>query len=242
MWKSHRRLNFCEIFMLFDKPKYRTMGDRGLLVELGDDISQQINRKVRALHLGLEGHGLKGIKELVPSYRSLLIVYDPLRLSRNKIKNYISEILADLDQIQIPEPKTVKIPVLYNDNCGPDLQWVADHHGMTPSDIIQLHTQPTYWVYMIGFTPGFPYMGEVPVALVTPRRESPRTHVPRGSVGIAQKQTGIYPVESPGGWQIIGRTPVTLFNPESTPAALLEMGDLVQFYAITEEEFDRCQL
>jgi KipI family sensor histidine kinase inhibitor len=228
--------------MLYDKPKYRTMGDRGLLVELGDGISQQINRKVRALFLGLDSQGLIGIKELVPSYRSLLIVYDPLMLSLNKIKNTISKILAELDQIQIPAPKTVEIPVLYNDDCGPDLKWVADYHGMTPSDVIGLHTQPTYWVYMIGFTPGFPYMGEILEALVTPRRESPRTHVPRGSVGIAQKQTGIYPVESPGGWQIIGRTPVTLFNPESSPAALLEMGDLVQFYAITEEEFDRCQL
>lgn len=217
------------------------MGDRSLLVELGDGISQQINRKVRALFLGLEGHGLKGIKELVPSYRSLLIVYDPLMLSLNKIKSYIGNILADLDQIQIPAPKTVEIPVLYNDDCGPDLNWVADYHGMTPSDVIRLHTQPTYWVYMIGFTPGFPYMGEVPDALATPRRETPRTRVPRGSVGIAQKQTGIYPVESPGGWQIIGRTPVTLFNPKITPASLLEMGDLVQFYAISEEEFDRCR-
>lgn len=215
------------------------MGDRAVLVELGDDISPQINQKVRGLYIGTKGHRIKGIKDLVPSYRSLMAVYDPLVISLNSLESQMNEIWNALDDARLPDPRSVEIPVVYGDKYGPDLEWVADYHKMTPQDVIRLHTQPTYQVYMIGFMPGYPYMGEVPDELVTPRRKTPRTHVPRGSVGIAQKQTGIYPVASPGGWQIIGRTPVRLFDPQGKPPSFLEMGDRVKFFVITEQELLR---
>ena len=215
------------------------MGDRAVLVELGDDISPQINQKVRELYIGTKGHRIKGIKDLVPSYRSLMAVYDPLVISLNSLESQMNEIWNALDDARLPDPRTVEIPVVYGDKYGPDLEWVADYHKMTPQDVIRLHTQPTYQVYMIGFMPGYPYMGEVPDELVTPRRKTPRTHVPGGSVGIAQKQTGIYPVASPGGWQIIGRTPVCLFDPQGKPPSFLEMGDRVKFFVITEQELLR---
>jgi KipI family sensor histidine kinase inhibitor len=215
------------------------MGDRAVLVELGDDISPQINQKVRGLYIGTKGHRIKGIKDLVPSYRSLMVVYDPLIISLNSLESQMNEIWNALDDARLPDPRTVEIPVVYGDKYGPDLEWIADYHKMTRQDVIRLHTQPTYQVYMIGFMPGYPYMGEVPDELVTPRRKTPRTHVPGGSVGIAQKQTGIYPVASPGGWQIIGRTPVRLFDPQGKPPSFLEMGDRVKFFVITEQELLR---
>ena len=215
------------------------MGDRAVLVELGDDISPQINQKVRELYIGTKGHRIKGIKDLVPSYRSLMVVYDPLVISLDSLESQMNEIWNALDDARLPDPRTVEIPVVYGDKYGPDLEWIADYHKMTPQDVIRLHTQPTYQVYMIGFMPGYPYMGEVPDELVTPRRKTPRTHVPMGSVGIAQKQTGIYPVASPGGWQIIGRTPVRLFDPQGKPPSFLEMGDRVKFFVITEQELLR---
>jgi inhibitor of KinA len=215
------------------------MGDRALLVELGDEIRAPINQKVRALFIRLRDRGFKGIKELVPGYRSLMVVYDPLVLSVPFLKSYIGQLCKTLDDFQVPDPRTIEIPVAYGGEYGPDLQWVADYHKMTPEEVVRLHIQPIYRVYMIGFMPGFPYMGEVVDALVTPRRKTPRTQVARGSVGIAQRQTGIYSVASPGGWQIIGRTPVHLFDPHRQPPCLLEMGDRVKFFAIAVEEMDR---
>ena len=166
--------------MLYSEPKIRIMGDRAVLVELGDDISPRINQKVRALYIG--------IKDVVPNYRSLMVVYDPLVISLDSLKSQIIEIWNARDDARLPEPRTVEIPVVYGDQYGPDLEWIADFHKMTSQDVIRLHIQPLYQVYMIGFMPGYPYMGEVPDALVTPRRKTPRTHVPMGSVGIAQKQ------------------------------------------------------
>ncbi len=222
--------------MLYDEPLIRIMGDRAILVELGDDISPRINQKVRALYVAAKDHRIKGIKDLVPSYRSLMVVYDPLVLALDSLESQINEIWNTLGDARLPESRTVEIPVVYGDKYGPDLEWIADYHKMTPQEVIRLHTQPLYQVYMIGFMPGYTYMGEVPDALVTPRRKTPRTRVPGGSVGIAQKQTGIYPVASPGGWQIIGRTPLRLFDPQRKPTCYLEMGDHVKFFVITEQE------
>ena len=215
------------------------MGDRSLLVELGDEISPVVNQSVQELFTGLDIQKLRGILELVPSYRSLLVIYDPLIVSLAELKPAIVAIHKNLDRSHLPEPRTVKIPVIYGDKYGPDLAAVAQYHHMTAGEVIRYHTQATYRVYMIGFTPGYPYLGELPEVIATPRRETPRTFVPRGSVGIAQKQTGIYSVDSPGGWQIIGWTPVPLFDPQSNPPSLLVMGDRVEFFAITAEEADQ---
>lgn len=217
------------------------MGDRSLLVELGDEISPTVNQRVQELFSALDRHRSKGILDLVPSYRSLLVIYDPLRTSLDEVKTEIKNMWNSTDQSRLPQPQTVKIPVVYGGEHGPDLQRVAQYHNLIPREVIGFHTRPAYRVYMIGFTPGYPYLGEVPDAIATPRRETPRTLVPKGSVGIAQKQTGIYPVDSPGGWQIIGWTPVTLFDPFGKPPSRLVMGDRVQFHAITAQEASQWQ-
>jgi KipI family sensor histidine kinase inhibitor len=222
--------------MRYDQPNFRIMGDRSLLIELGDDISPAVNQGVQELFSGLDAQRPEGILELVPGYRSLLVIFDPLLLSPASLKNIILETIHNLDPSLLPEPRTVKIPVVYGEDSGPDLVDVARYHHLTPDEVIHYHTQPTYRVYMIGFTPGYPYLGELPDAIVTARRKTPRTRVPRGSVGIAQKQSGIYSVDSPGGWQIIGWTPVHLFDPLRDPPSLLVMGDRVQFFTITAQE------
>ena len=222
--------------MHYEKLIFRPMGDRSFLVELGDEISPGVNRSVQELFSGLDKQQSQGILELVPSYRSLMVIYDPLIASSSEVKQEILEVFEQIGRSQLKEQSIKKIPVVYGGDHGPDLDWVAEYHNLTAEEIVQLHTQPTYRVYMIGFTPGYPYLGEVPEDIVTPRRQTPRTRVPKGSVGIAQKQTGIYSVDSPGGWQIIGWTPVNLFDPLGEPPSYLSMGDQVQFYAITAEE------
>lgn len=222
--------------MLFKNPVYRKMGDCSLLVEVGDEIDVDVNQKVRELFAGLKTDPLAGVVDTVPGYRSLLIIFDPLETTLRQIQEEVQHLLRTLDPSQLPEPKTMKVSVVYGGEYGPDLKWVADYHGITPEEVIRFHTGHTYQVYMIGFMPGYPYMGELPEEIVTPRRETPRTVVPRGSVGLAQKQTGIYSTQSPGGWQIIGWTPLILFDSTRWPPGLLEMGDRVKFYAIKEEE------
>ncbi|MCK5724820.1 MAG: 5-oxoprolinase subunit PxpB [Gammaproteobacteria bacterium] len=228
--------------MLYEHPAYRIMGDRALLVELGDGISPLVNKKVRELFLCLKNNRVEGVVETMPGYRSLLIVYDPLKITLSALKERLNKLHTTIDRSEIPKPRTLEIPVVYGGECGPDLNWVAEYHKLSPEEVVRFHTGTTYQVYMIGFTPGFAYMGQLPEAIATPRRETPRTAVPRGSVGIAQSQTGVYPVESPGGWQIIGRTPLRLFDPEKWPPTPLEMGDLVKFLSIKEEEMARWEV
>ena len=227
--------------MPYNKFEYRIMGDRSVLVELGDEISPEVNRRVREFYVILLENPIEGLLEIVPAYRSLLIIYNPLKLDLVMIKNRMEDLQKKIGEIKIPEPKTLEIPVVYGGEYGPDMEWVSQYHNISVEGVIQLHTGTTYQVYMIGFMPGFPYMGELPEGLATPRRETPRTVIPQGSVAIAQRQTGIYPVESPGGWQILGRTPLKLFNPLHSPPTLLEMGDLVKFFSIGEEEFKQWQ-
>ena len=227
--------------MLYEKLKFRTMGDRSLLVELGDEISPSVNQRVQELFTAMDMHPVDGVRELVPSYRSLLVIYDPLNISPADLKHTIRDTYQNLDQAELPEPRTIDIPIVYGGEQGPDLESVAQYHHITPQEVIDYHTRPTYRVYMIGFTPGYPYLGEVPDAISTPRRETPRILVPQGSVGIAQKQTGIYSVDSPGGWQIIGWTPVNLFDPQAQPPSLLMMGDRVRFQAISAQDASQWQ-
>jgi len=208
------------------------MGDRSLLVELGDTISPDVNRRVQQLMLQLRQAPLPGVREIAPGYRSLLVVYDPLTIALAELKERIAEAAAQPGIAGLPQAKRLAVPVFYGGNYGPDLEAVADHLSISTDEVIRLHTETIYRVYMIGFTPGYPYMGELPAALAVPRRSTPRTRVPKGSVGIAQRQTGIYPVESPGGWQIIGWTPLELFDPSRQLPSLLEMGDRVKFEAV----------
>jgi KipI family sensor histidine kinase inhibitor len=221
---------------LYPKTVSYLMGDRGLLLEFGDGISREINEKVRRMALAIQAEAIEGIVETVPTYRSLLIIYNPLILSVEGLGRRLIQIEEGLQQIPLPEPKLTRVPVVYGGIYGPDLEEVAKYRQISPQEVIQLHCSTPYLIYMIGFMPGYPYMGELPHALVVPRLKTPRLSVPKGSVAIAQRQTGIYPMESPGGWQILGRTPMELFDPRKDPPALLQMGDFVQFYPISEEE------
>jgi len=222
--------------VLYENPRYRQMGDRALLVELGDHIGMDLHKQVRGLFLGLSNLPVEGVMEIVPAYGSIMILFDPIRTRPIILREWVQATLAGMDLSRTPEARAVEIPVVYGGDDGPDLEWVAAYHGITPEEVVRLHMSVVYHVYMIGFMPGFPYMGELPDAIVTPRKETPRTAVPPGSVGLAQAQTGIYPSQSPGGWQIIGRTPLCLFDVSRRPPALLQMGDQVRFMAVREEE------
>jgi inhibitor of KinA len=226
---------------LYPKSRFFLMGDRGLLVEFGNDISPEVNEKVRRIALALQREHLEGIVEMVPTYRSLLIIYNALILTIDALKKRVTRIEEGLQQTPFPEPKLTQIPAVYGEPYGPDLDYVAQYHQISSEEVIQLHCSKPYLIYMIGFMPGYPYMGELPDGLITPRLKTPRLLVPAGSVAIAQKQTGIYSMESPGGWQIIGRTPIKLFDPPKKPPALLRMGDFVQFYPISKKEFEQWQ-
>ncbi len=223
---------------LYPKTRFLLMGDRGLLLEFGDEVSQEVNEKVRRMAIAVQKAKVEGIVEQIPTYRSLLILYQPLIIPLAQLKKRLESIEERLEESPFPQPDTTRIPVVYGGAFGPDLEYVARHHRISPDAVSRLHCSRTYLVYMIGFMPGFPYMGELPEKLVTPRLKTPRLSVPAGSVAIAQKQTGIYPMESPGGWQIIGRTPLKLFDPRENPPVLLQMGDRVQFYPISEEEYN----
>ncbi|HJX02457.1 MAG TPA: 5-oxoprolinase subunit PxpB [Candidatus Bathyarchaeia archaeon] len=218
-------------------PRYLPFGDTALVVEFGDTIDSKINQKVFALQDAITKAKIQGVDELVPTYRSLLIRYNPLKKNHDQL---ISEVKNLANRSTEPNAKTARkiiIPVVYGEEYGPDLNSVANWHGLTEEQVVKMHSEKEYRVYMIGFVAGFPYLGEVANEIVTPRLETPRLKVTAGSVGIAEKQTGIYPCEAPGGWRIIGRTSLKLFDPKQEPPALLNPGDTVKFKPITETEY-----
>ncbi len=221
---------------LHKMPRFHLMGDRSLIVEVGAAISARVNRAVHELALLLMDASLPGVRDIVPCNRSLMVMFDPGSTEPSEIQQRVLKAWRSRETVALPEPRMVKIPVVYGGTFGPDLEAVAAIHQCTPERIVAAHTGTVFQVFMIGFMPGFPYMGELPEHLSTPRRETPRTRVARGSVGIAHRQTGIYPAESPGGWQIIGQTPLVLFDAEHDPPALLAPGDRVQFYAVEPQE------
>jgi KipI family sensor histidine kinase inhibitor len=218
--------------------RYFPFGDSALLIEFGDAVSLELNQKVVALNEAVLRAGVLEVEELVPTYRSLLLRYNPSRTTYEQLVFRIKEIEEKLmESATAVEGKRVTVPVAYGGEYGSDLNYVARYHELTEEQVVRLHSEREYRVYMIGFVAGFPYLGGVPDEIATPRLETPRLKVPAGSVGIAEKQTGIYPCEAPGGWQIIGRTPLSLFNPQRRPPALLEPGDAVRFEPISTEEF-----
>ena len=223
---------------LFDKPKLRLLGNTGVLIEYGDAIDTVINRKVRAMTIAIDRSAPSGVIEVTPTYRSILIMYDPTVTNPSQLEAEMLSLESQLEDVEIPPPRIVEIPVLYGHEMGPDISFVADNAGMSVEEVIRLHTEPCYQIYMIGFTPGFAFLGGLPDALTTPRLSTPRAHVPAGSVGIANDQTGMYPVDSPGGWQLIGRTPLRLFDPLRAAPFLYQAGDQIKFKAISRAEYD----
>jgi KipI family sensor histidine kinase inhibitor len=226
---------------MYQRARFLPAGDKALVVELGDSITPEINRKVRDLLAAIENQGIPGLVDLVPSYRSLLVYYDPLCLSLPELEELLSALEQNLDQADLKAPRVVEIPTLYGGEYGPDIGQVAKHNGLALEEVIRIHSGAEYLVYMMGFTPGFPYMGGMSERIATPRLQTPRTAIPAGSVGIAEQQTGVYPIESPGGWQLIGRTPVQLFDPQREPPVVVTVGDYIRFAPITEEAYHDIQ-
>ena len=214
-------------------------GDLALVASFGNEISEALNTKVRSLMLAIQKVQVEGIVEMTPTYCSLMIHYDPLRIGYEALCEKVRETLGSLDDIELPEPMVIEIPTLYGGEYGPDLEFVAKHNGLTTEEVVEIHASKIYRIYMIGFTPGFPYLGGMDERIATPRLETPRTKIAGGSVGIAGAQTGIYPIDSPGGWQIIGRTPVPLYDPLSEEPILLKAGESIRFVPIDEETYDR---
>jgi inhibitor of KinA len=219
-------------------------GDTAITMHFGSDITLETNDRIHTFTTLLNKQSYSWLIESVPAYTTITIYYDPLKL-RGKSPSpfsYIKQTLEELSNQTIENVnrtrRTVEIPVCYGEEYGPDLEHVASTNGLTEEQVIDLHQKGEYRVYMLGFSPGFPYIGGLDERLTTPRKKTPAANIPEGAVGIAGKQTGIYPNESPGGWQIIGRTALTLFNPDNEQPTLLQAGDRVRFRSITEQEFN----
>ncbi len=213
------------------------VGDTGVLAVFEQKIDEEIGAQVAALDAAVRAAKIPGAGETVPAFVSLLVRYDPLLTDYGAVAGAIGALARRLPP---PEPgagRLVTIPVCYGGAYGPDLAFVAQHAGLTEAEVIRRHTGRDYRIYMLGFLPGFPYLGGLDPALCTPRLQNPRTEIPAGSVGIGGEQTGVYPVASPGGWQLIGRTPLKLFDPEQPPR--YAAGDRIRFTAVTPEQFAR---
>lgn len=228
----------------------KVLGDSAIIIQLGEGIHPSIHQQVKNLSYLLEEYPFDGFIESVPAYNSLAVYYSPYVVHQpkngfqldgtplDKVTDYIQTLAAQISELPFTEGRLVEIPVLYGGEFGPDLHIVAETHGMSIEEVIEIHTTPEYLVYMIGFAPGFPFLGGLDERIATPRKLTPRTSIPPGSVGIAGKQTGVYPLETPGGWQIIGRTPTDLFMPDMSPPSLLQSGDKIKFCPITQEEYE----
>ena len=220
--------------------RFLLSGDSAVTVEFGNEISEHINAQIRAFSIALTESKLPGIVELVPTYRSLMVHYDPEVIPYGVLVKKLKGLLNQLDHIRIPPSDVLEIPVLYGgEEMGPDLGFVAEHNHKTPDEVIRIHTSTEYLIYMLGFTPGFTYLGGMSEEIAAPRLAQPRVRIPAGSVGIAGSQTGVYPIDSPGGWQLIGRTPVRMYDPDRAVPILPKAGQYIKFYAIDQAEFDR---
>jgi inhibitor of KinA len=217
--------------------RIRPLGDTALRIQLGEGIDPALNRRVRAACAALERAALPGVVEWVPSYAAITVHYQPHLIRFQELCRRVEAVVAASQDVAVPAGKLVTLPVLYGGDQGPDLAFVAEHHRLHVEEVIELHSSPEYLVYMIGFAPGFPYLGGLSEKLATPRLEKPRLSVPKGSVGIGGSQTGVYSVDSPGGWRLIGRTPVLLYDPKRNPPALLEAGDRLLFRPVGAAEY-----
>ena len=222
------------------KPTISPVGDRAISIDFGQVIDPTINRHIRQTIERIKALQLEGIIELVPTYCALLVEYDAMLYSYSDICKSMESILAEGMTDTTNELVTVvEVPTVYGGEFGPDLSFVASHNHLSEDEVISIHSGTDYLVYMLGFIPGFTYLGGMDPRIATPRLSSPRILIPAGSVGIAGEQTGTYPSDSPGGWQIIGRTPVTMYDMSKAQAALLKAGDYVRYVPIDESEFHR---
>ncbi len=213
----------------------KPLGDSALLVELGDKIDSTVNQRVHALNVLLQAHSIAGIIETVPAYCTLLIHYDPLILTFDQVTHWVRDKLTQVDDSLNRKPRQLEVPLRYGGASGPDLEAVAVSKGISTAEVVRIHSEREYTVYMMGFTPGFPYLGTLDERLIMPRLETPRTLVKAGTVAIAGSQTGIYPLDSPGGWHLIGWTPLKLFDPTSETPFLFSPGDIIKFIPLESD-------
>jgi inhibitor of KinA len=235
--------------------RFRIASDQSLIVYFGapveksraeappiqNQITIEAHERVRRLLRLVELEPIGGVRNLHPAYSSLLIKFDSAKLRHEELEAVLRGYIERMERVALPEPRLVEIPVCYGEEFGPDLKDVAESHGMTTERAIELHASATYLVYFLGFVPGFAYLGDVAEELVTPRLATPRRSVPAGSVGIAGRQTGVYPVATPGGWRLVGRTPVKMFQPERAEMSLLAIGDRAQFVPTSREQFAKLE-
>lgn len=224
-------------------PRFFPMGDQALIVEFGDRVDPALSAQIAALARRLREARLVGVLDIVPAYSTLALHYDPAAIGAgtSPYEALVETIGPWLNSqtVEMPLPgRVIEIPVCYGGAFGEDLEALARSHGLAVDEVIAIHSAADYYVHMLGFVPGFAYLGGLDARLATPRRDSPRARVPAGSVGIAGEQTGIYPLDTPGGWQIIGRTPLQLFKPDTSPPSLLNAGDTVRFVPISAQEFE----
>jgi len=222
------------------------IGDQGITLDYGGEMNESVNKKINQLYRLLQDWHTDGVLDIIPAYRSISVIYDLFKIKRlagtHSAFEYI-EMKLRLTEAQVPDEtealisRKIAVPVCYDQSLAPDLIELAESHNMMIEELIEIHLQKSYRVYMIGFLPGFAYMGRIDERIMSPRKASPRIQVPAGSVGIASDQTGIYPFDSPGGWQLIGQTPLRLFDASKKSPTLFEPGDEVKFYKIGLEEF-----
>lgn len=223
---------------LYERARFRISGDRSLLAEYGTGVDQAVNDKVRRMANLIMNRKLPGIEAAVPSYCTLSVHYNPLRTGFAELRDLLWSLENELDNADIPGPSTIDIPVCYGKEFGPDIDFVAQHNSISVDNVIQFHTGSAYHIFAIGFAPGFCYLGGLNPRLYAPRLETPRVQVAAGSVGIAGVQTGVYPLASPGGWRLIGRTPLRLFAPERPHPILYQAGDTIRFRSVSSDEFN----
>jgi inhibitor of KinA len=235
--KMSARFQFASdqsLLVYFDQAKQK---GRAKARPLQSRITRRANENVRKLLRLLEHEPVAAVRNLHPAYSSLLIKFDGLRMRHEELEEILRGYLERLNTVRLTEPRRVEIPVCYGGEFGPDLAEVCSMRGMTPAQAIELHAAAEYLVYFLGFVPGFAYLGELPEALVMPRLATPRKRVPAGSVGIAGNQTGVYPLATPGGWRLLGRTPIKMFRADRDGLSLLSIGDRVRFTPISAERF-----
>jgi len=221
--------------------KYFPLGDSAFIIKAGNDISPEIHKKIRNFAHVIEIERIDGLIELIPAYNEIQVCYDPNEIFYTDLLDKLKDLEKKAAKSKKTKTKLIYIPVCYEKEFSIDITDVAKVNKITEQEVINIHTNSEYLVYMLGFTPGFCYLGGMSEQISTPRKKNPRNKIEAGSVGIAGNQTGIYPIDSPGGWQIIGKTPLRLFDPERNPEFLIESGNYLKFYPITKSKFDEIE-
>lgn len=219
--------------------KYFPLGDTAFIVRFGNEINVQTHNILKSCKKRIDEANIHGVISVIPSYTDLVVYYSPTEILYPHLLSELKNLCAGLEEISaFDKARMIKIPVCYGDGFGPDIEVVAKHNNITVDEVIRLHTSVKYLIYMLGFNPGFCYLGGLPDGIETPRKTVPAINIVAGSVGIAGKQTGIYPIDSPGGWQIIGKTPVKIFDIDRKPEVIFEYGDYIKFVPVSSEEFE----